>query len=150
MKGTRMDLSASPCAIARTLDVIGDWWSLLIIREAMAGVCRFGVFQKNLGLAKNILASRLRKLVDAGILDIAPGSDGSPYSGYRISGKGEQLYLVLAALWQWGERYAFAPQELTLQLVDRETRQPIAPLDLRSQDGRRLGPRDIVQITAPS
>lgn len=142
MKGKKTDLRKSACAIARSLNVIGDWWSLLIIRDALAGARRFGEFQKKLGLAKNILSARLRKLVEEGILETAPASDGSAYSEYRLTEKGEQLYLVLAALWQWGEKYSFTPGEQQLLMIDGKKLKGMAPLELRTTDGRRIGPRD--------
>jgi DNA-binding HxlR family transcriptional regulator len=142
MKGKKVDLGASACAIARSLNIVGDWWSLLIIRDALAGARRFGEFQKRLGLAKNILSARLRKLVEAGILEIVPASDGGAYSEYLLTEKGEQLYLVLVALWQWGEKYSFAPGEQQLLMVDRKKLRRLAPLQLRTLDGRRVGPRD--------
>ena len=143
MKGKKTEFAGNPCPIARTLGIIGDWWSLLIIRDALEGPQRFGELQRNLGMAKNILATRLRKLVDAEILATAPVAGGSPFSEYHLTEKGEQLYLVLAALWQWGERYVAVPAQRALQVVDRRDLQPVAPLELRSQDGRRLGPRDL-------
>lgn len=149
MKGKKTDLSNSPCPIARTLCIIGDWWSLLIIRDALAGTCRFGEFQRKLGLAKNILSARLRKLVDAGILATAPVSDESNFNEYRLTEKGTQLYLVLAALWQWGEKYASDPAQPSLQIVDRKNLKRLAPLELRSRDGRRIGPRDLTTRMIP-
>ncbi len=77
----RTSFERDDCPIARSLDALGDWWSMLIIREALFGVSRFGEFQKRLGLAKNILTVRLRALVDQGILETAPASDGSAYPG---------------------------------------------------------------------
>ncbi len=150
MKGKKTDLGTSACAIARSLNVIGDWWSLLIVRDALAGTRRFGEFQKKLGLAKNILASRLRKLVDAGILATAPASDGRAHCEYVLTPKGEQLYLVLAALWQWGEKYSFAPGEQELLMVDSEKMRSLAPLELRTRDGRRIGPQDYTSKTKSS
>jgi DNA-binding HxlR family transcriptional regulator len=123
--------------------VIGDWWSLLIVRDAFLGKRRFSEFHKSLGLAKNILCVRLQKLVAHGILTTAPASDGSAYQEYRLTNKGRSLYLVLIALRQWGERHLFEKGELDLLLVDREKGQPVKPLELRSQDGRLLGPGDL-------
>jgi len=123
--------------------VIGDWWSLLIVRDAFLGKRRFSEFQKSLGLAKNILCARLRKLVSHGVLDACPASDGSAYQEYRLTEKGRSLYLVLVALRQWGECNLFKKGELDLLLVDRESGQPVKPLELRSQDGRLLGPADL-------
>jgi len=146
MKGKRTDLQTDACAIARSLDVIGDWWSLLIVRDAFRERRRFGEFQKSLGLAKNILTTRLRKLVAEGIMGMVPASDGSAYSEYVLTEKGESLYLVIVALWQWGETYAFAPGELNTALVAGEKRKRLAPLELRTRDGRIVGPRDFMWI----
>ena len=130
--------------MARPLDAIGDWWSLLIIRDVFDGLHRFGEFQKNLGLAKNILSARLRNLVDHGILDTAPASDGSPYQEYVLTEKGRGLFPVLVALRQWGEDFFFARDEPHVLLVDRKRNLPVRKLELRAQDGRLLGPTDTV------
>lgn len=132
------------CGVARPLDAIGDWWSLLIIRDAFDGLTRFGEFQKNLGLAKNILSARLRNLVAHGIMDTIPASDGSPYQDYVLTAKGRGLFPLLVALRQWGEDFFFEPGEEHVRLVDRESGQPVRKLELRSQDGRRLAPEDTV------
>ncbi len=94
VRGQRTSLGSDACAIARALDAIGDWWSLLIIRDAMSSKRRFGEFQKSLGLAKNILTVRLRKLVDVGILVIEPASYGSAYKEYVLTEKSERLSIV--------------------------------------------------------
>jgi DNA-binding HxlR family transcriptional regulator len=138
------------CPVARPLDAIGDWWSLLIIRDAFDGLCRFGEFQKNLGLAKNILSARLRNLVDHGILDTVPASDGSAYQEYVLTEKGRGLFPVLVALRQWGEEYFFEPRETHVHLVDRKRGKPVRKLELRSQDGRLLRPADTIVKAAPA
>jgi DNA-binding HxlR family transcriptional regulator len=130
--------------------VIGDWWSLLIVRDAFLGKRRFSEFHKSLGLAKNILCARLQKLEAHGVLTTGPASDGSAYQEYRLTEKGRSLYLVLVALRQWGERNLFGPGELDLLLVDREKGQPVGPLELRSQDGRLLGPADLRTVSTGS
>jgi DNA-binding HxlR family transcriptional regulator len=130
------------CPVARPLDAIGDWWSLLIIRDAFDGLRRFGEFQKNLGLAKNILSARLRNLVEHGILDTVPASDGSVYQEYVLTEKGRGLFPLLVALRQWGEDYFFEPDETHVLLVDRKRGLPVRRLELRAQDGRLLGPAD--------
>src|SRR5271168_616435 len=121
----RKSLDTSKCPIARTLDVIGDWWSLLIVRDAFLGKRRFSEFQKSLGLAKNILCARLQKLMALGILKVGPASDGSAYREYALTQKGRGLYIVLVALRQWGESCLFKKGELDLLLVDRETGKPV-------------------------
>lgn len=144
----RTSLDRSQCPIARTLDVIGDWWSLLIVRDAFLGKRRFSEFQKSLGMAKNILCARLQKLVADGVLIMAPVSDGSVYQEYRLTEKGRDLYLVLVALRQWGERHLFEIGEASPPLVDRKTGQPVKPLELRSKDRRLLGPSDLRTLEA--
>jgi DNA-binding HxlR family transcriptional regulator len=134
----RKSLQGDICPIARTLDVIGDWWSLLIIRDALMGARRFSQFQKNLGVAKNILTTRLRTLVTQGILEMKPASDGGAYQDYVPTDKARALFPVLVALRQWGEEYAFAPGETFSALVDRKDGQPLSRLQIRAHDGRLL------------
>src|SRR6516165_6468289 len=90
----RKSLDTATCPIARTLDVIGDWWSLLIVRDIFLGKRRYGELQKSLGLAKNILCSRLKKLVLEEVLETEPASDGTTYQEYVLTEKGRDLYLV--------------------------------------------------------
>ena len=134
----RTSFEGDACPIARALDVIGDWWSLLIIRDAMLGRRRFGEFHKSLGLAKNILATRLRMLVDEGILATAPASDGSAYQEYVLTDKGRGLFPVIVALRQWSEAFDAHPEEIATFLVDRRKGLPVRTLELHAQDGRLL------------
>lgn len=138
---TRTRFDDSDCPVARSVDAIGDWWSLLIVRDAFDG-SRFGEFQRSLGVAKNILATRLRTLVDGGVLESVPASDGSAYREYVLTPKGEALFPVIVALRQWGEQNFFAPDEPHSQLVDRRQGQPLRPLEVLSADGQRLDPDD--------
>ena len=134
----RTSFENADCPVARSLDVLGDWWSLLIIRDAFLGVRRFSEFQKKLGLAKNILTVRLRALVDHGILTTAPASDGSAYQEYLLTPKGRGVFPVLVALRQWSEEFSGAPGEFATLLVDRGKGRPVRKLELRAQDGRLL------------
>jgi DNA-binding HxlR family transcriptional regulator len=134
----RTSLEKAECPIARSLDVLGDWWSLLIIRDALLGIRRFGEFQKNIGLAKNILTVRLRALVDQGILTTAPASDGSAYQEYLLTPKGRGVFPILVALRQWSEEFSGEPQGFPALLVDRDNGRPVRKLELRSEDGRLL------------
>jgi DNA-binding HxlR family transcriptional regulator len=138
----RTSLAGATCPVARSLDVIGDWWSLLIIRDASVGKRRFGEFQKSLGLAKNILAARLRTLVDEEILKMAPASDGSAYQEYVLTPKGHGIFPILVALRQWSEEFDERPEEIATTLVDREKGKPVRKLELYSQDGRLLTAAD--------
>jgi DNA-binding HxlR family transcriptional regulator len=134
----RTSFEGAECPIARSLDVIGDWWSLLIIRDALLGMRRFGEFQRNLGLAKNILTVRLRVLVDSGILKTVPASDGSAYREYALTPKGQGVFPILVALRQWSEQFDDTPQHIGTVLVDVKKGKPVRKLELRSQDGRVL------------
>lgn len=144
----RKSLQKAVCPIARSLDAIGDWWSLLIIRNAFAGQRRFSEFQKSLGMARNILTVRLRKLTACGILETAPASDGSAYREYALTEKGRGLFHVLEALRQWGAESLFNPGEPTKILVDRTQGRPVRKLELRAGDGRALNPGDTLLLLA--
>ncbi|MFE2060083.1 winged helix-turn-helix transcriptional regulator [Streptomyces sp. NPDC056465] len=137
---TRFD--DSDCPVARSVDAIGDWWSLLIVRDAFDGSRRFGEFQRSLGVAKNILTTRLRALVAGDVLESVPASDGSAYREYVLTPKGEALFPVIVALRQWGEQNFFAPGEPHSELVDRREGNPLRALEVLSGDGRQLGPGD--------
>jgi DNA-binding HxlR family transcriptional regulator len=145
----RTSFADDGCPIARALDVIGDWWSLLIIREALLGRRRFGEFQKKLGLAKNILTTRLRTLVDRGILEMAPASDGSAYQEYVPTAKGRGIFPILVALRQWTEEFDEHPEEIDTLMVDRDSGRPVKKLELHASDGRLLGLGEITLKARP-
>ena len=140
----RKSFQTAECPVAKALDVIGDWWSLLIIRDAYRGMRRFGEFQKSLGVSKNILTRRLRTLVAHGILDNAPAADGTAYLEYVLTPKGRDLFTIIVALRQWGTDHLFGPGQCSTELVDRKKGQPVGRLEVRAQDGRRLTPEDAV------
>lgn len=141
----RKSFEGAACPVARSLEEIGDWWSLLIVRDALFGKRRFGEFQKSLGLARNILAVRLRKLVAHGVLEVG-NAEGSAYPEYRLTEKGKGLYLVLVALRQWGEANFYKDEPIRVELLDREGNAPVRRLELRAADGRLLGPEDFYLI----
>lgn len=135
----RVSLWNSGCPVARSLDVIGDWWSLLIIRDAFHGVRRFSEFQTGLGIARGVLATRLRDLTERGILETAPASDGTAYREYVLTETGRGLFLVIVALRQWGEDHLYHPGEARSSLVDIETGAPVTRLQLHAENGRAVG-----------
>jgi len=139
----RTSLDGASCTVARSLDVIGDWWSLLIIRDALGGLRRFKEFERSLGLAKNILSARLKALVTHGILELAPASDGSAYSEYVPTEKGRRLFPVIIALGQWGSDHLFDPTEPRSRPVDARDGKPLGRMRVLAEDGRELGPDDI-------
>jgi DNA-binding HxlR family transcriptional regulator len=138
----RTSFEAADCPVARSLDVIGDWWSLLIVRDAFDGVRRFSSFQRGLRVSRGILAARLRELVVRGVLETTPASEGSAYQDYVLTEKGRDLFPVIVALRQWGEVHCFHPGEPHSRLVENETGKPVGRLELRSRSGRPLTSAD--------
>ncbi|HWM74251.1 MAG TPA: helix-turn-helix domain-containing protein [Nocardioides sp.] len=126
--------------MARTVDVIGDRWSLLIVRDVFDGIHRFSGLQRNLGLAKNILASRLRELVAHGILQTVPAADGTAYHEYELTEKGRDLFIVIVALRQWGEAHLFDDGEPHSVLLDVDHEKPLQRLQVTGANGEHLGP----------
>jgi DNA-binding HxlR family transcriptional regulator len=131
----------STCPVARTIDIVGDKWSLLIIRDAFDGVRRFSQLQRSLGIAKNILAARLRNLVEAGVLRTEPAPGGSAYQEYVLTEKGEDLFGLIVSLRQWGQDYAFDPGEQHSVLVDAATGEPVPRLSYTTPEGRQVRAR---------
>ncbi|HEV7306128.1 helix-turn-helix domain-containing protein [Ensifer sp.] len=139
----RTRLKGDYCPSARSLDAIGDWWSLLIVRDAFDGVCRFSDFQKSLGIAKNILTDRLKTLVERGIFETVPVGEGKVRVEYQLTAMGRDLFPVMVALRQFGERHLFTPDEQHSQLVEKQTGLPVR-LDIRTQDGRPIDAAETV------
>lgn len=122
------------CPVARTVDLVGDRWSLLIVRDAMDGPASFTEFRQQLGIARNILTDRLRRLVDLGILTTSPSGKRHVY---ELTDAGRDLFTTIVALRQWGERHAFADGEPHSTLVDRDGRR-LAELHPQSRTGARV------------
>lgn len=134
----RKSLRSDPCPVARALDVVGERWALLIVRDAFDGMRRFGEFQKSLGVARNILADRLQGLVEEGIFTIAPASDGTAYQEYVLTSKGLSLFPVVVGLRQWGEAQLFHAGEARSTLLDKESGAPVRTMQVVAGDGRVL------------
>lgn len=145
----RKTLKDDACPVARAVEVVGDLWSLLIVRDAFDGVRRFSAFQKNLGVARNILSDRLHKLVKHGILAVSPASDGTAYGEYVLTAKGQALFPLLVSLRQWSEQFLYREGEAHSTLVRKETGQPLAPLRPVDEAGRALAPADTVVRKLP-
>ena len=135
------------CSLAQALDVIGERWTLLILRDAFLGARKFQQFQANLGIARNILAARLRRLVDEGILEKRP-VEGEHHS-YVLTPKGLDLQPVLLAMTHWGDAYKPNPKGARLVFVERATGKPIARMSAMSRDGRPLKPLEVRAVPGP-
>jgi DNA-binding HxlR family transcriptional regulator len=94
------------CSVAQCLEVVGEWWSLLILRDAFLGIRRFDDFQARLGISRNVLNQRLSRLVEQGVLDKVPYQEHPPRGEYRLTDKGRDLWLVVTAMRQWGDKWA--------------------------------------------
>jgi DNA-binding HxlR family transcriptional regulator len=129
------------CSLAQSLEIIGDRWSLLIIRDTAFGIRRFDDIQKSLGIARNILTQRLNKLANEGILTKARGKAGR--MEYQLTDKGWDLQPLLLSLFQWGEKYQPHPDGERMCFVDRISGIAIQPMAARAQDGRLLNSKDV-------
>lgn len=145
----RTSFSDMSCPIARSLDLIGEWWTLLIVREAFWGTRRFGEFQTHLGIAPNVLTQRLTRLVEGGILEVTSESQIGRALEYRLTTKGLELMPILVALAQWGNRHEPGPEGATTRIVERQTGLDIAPLTVMSASGQPLKPRDVAVVAGP-
>jgi DNA-binding HxlR family transcriptional regulator len=123
----RKSFEALQCPIARSLERVGEWWSILILRDAFLGATRFDQFQKNLDIAPNILTRRLNALVEAGMLEKRRYSDHPPRDEYVLTERGRDFRPVLWSLLAWGNRH-FAPEGASIEIVDAKTGQPAEPL----------------------
>jgi DNA-binding HxlR family transcriptional regulator len=137
------------CGIAQTLEVLGDWWTLLIVRDAFFGVRRFSDFQANLGIARNILAARLRQLVGHGILArVEAGIVGTRHE-YRLTDKGEALLPVLMALRDWSDRWVFGPGREPVLTLARASGRRVPRVAVLDADGQPLARRDLRTVPGP-
>jgi len=134
---TSTDFAEMPCPIARSLDRVGEWWSILILRDALAGMTRFDQFQRNLGIAPNILTRRLAGLVEAGLLEKRRYSERPPRHEYVLTPRGRDFREVLQALFAWGNRH-FAPEGASLLMANRATGELADPVLVDRNSGRRM------------
>ncbi|MRD48285.1 transcriptional regulator [Caenimonas koreensis DSM 17982] len=154
-KKTAPGFSDFSCSIARALDVVGEWWTLLIVRDLFAGMSRYDDIREDLGIASNMLAARLKRLLDAGIVerDVAP--DDARSWEYRLTPKGRDLYPVILSLMAWGDKWATEPGQQPVMVVHKSCgevtaavpscsvcREPLALADLTflPGPGARSGP----------
>lgn len=138
------------CSVAQSLDLVGDWWTLLIVREALFGARRFGDFQRNLGIAKNILSLRLANLVAAEIFLRVPLGDSEARAEYQLTERGRDLANVLNALREWGDRWIYGEGNEPLVMTDRRSGKPLKGLALLDHDGRPVAARDVQAKPGPN
>lgn len=130
------------CSVAQCLEVVGEWWSLLIVRDAFLGVRRFDDFQARLGIARNVLNDRLHTLVDAGVFERVAYQDRPPRFEYRLTDRGRDLWPVITSMRQWGDKWA-APDGPPLVLRHENCGQVSEAVTVCSECGEPLDPRSV-------
>lgn len=136
------------CSLAQTLSIIGERWTLLILRDAFFGAKRFSQFESSLGIAKNILSARLNMLVEEGILERRVSPEGA-HTEYILTEQGLDLQPVLLSMTHWGDKYRPNAKGDRLIFIERDSGEPIRRMGATSNDGRVLRPRDIRAVAGP-
>jgi DNA-binding HxlR family transcriptional regulator len=147
MRRTRFD--DWPCPIARTTDLVGDWWTPLVMREVFLGRRRFEDFQRSLKVPRAVLAQRLDRLVEEGLLKKVPYQEHPPRYEYRLTDKGKAFWDVLAAMWRWGSDWLWGENGPPVILVDNETGVEVRPLVVDENTGTRLTGRRLRMSRKP-
>jgi DNA-binding HxlR family transcriptional regulator len=137
------------CPIARSLERVGEWWSILILRDAFQGLTRFDEFQKSLDIAPNMLTRRLKALVEAGLLERRRYSERPPRDEYLLTERGRDFRPVLWSLLAWGNKH-FAPEGASVLLVDSKTGAPADPILVDRVSGRALTSPEFRSIAGPA
>ncbi|HEV2789799.1 MAG TPA: helix-turn-helix domain-containing protein [Solirubrobacterales bacterium] len=145
----RRDYPALDCSVAKALEVIGERWSLLIVRGVMHGNRRFGEMQESLGIARNVLSARLQRLVDEDILERRAYQESPPRYEYFLTEKGLDLWPALIALLHWGERYSPAPDGPRRLIVHKECGGEVSERGTCESCGKILHARDAKQVAGP-
>jgi DNA-binding HxlR family transcriptional regulator len=144
----RTSFETMNCSVAQCLEVVGEWWSMLIVRDAFLGTRRFDDFQSRLGISRNILNVRLTSLVDAGVLDKVPYQDRPPRHEYQLTDKGRDLWPILTTMREWGDRWA-APQGPPLEIVHQACGQVAHLRHICDVCGEPIGSRSVQTRPGP-
>lgn len=137
------------CAVARSLEIVGEWWTLLILRDAFLGVRRFDEFQSRLGIARNVLTTRLDGLVEAGVMERRVYDEARQRSDYVLTAKGRALWPVLTALRQWGDEWVLGEGNEPLLLVHTTCGAPTIAEPTCSECGEVLRLEDVRAVPGP-
>lgn len=141
------ELDQQPCSLARTLAVVGDRWTLMVLRDCFLGIRRFDQFEKRLGITRHVLADRLKKLVEHGVLVKVPYQQRPLREEYRLTDRGRELHAALLALVSWGDRYMADERGAPVQHVHKGCGQVMRPVTTCSECGEVVTARDVaVQV----
>jgi DNA-binding HxlR family transcriptional regulator len=143
------DYPGQICSIAKSLEVIGERWSLLIVRDVMNGNRRFGELQQSLGVARNVLSSRLQRLVDEGILERRAYQQSPPRYEYFLTEKGLDLWPALIALLHWGDKYSAGPEGPPMLVIHKDCGGEISERGICEKCGELLNAHDARAVPGP-
>ena len=141
----KKSFSDMACSVAQAMDVIGEWWSMLIMRDFFlgGGRRRFEQLRDSLGISRNILTERLRTLTEAGVLERVPLQEGGRRCAYELTDKGRDLLPVMVAIMQWWDKWEQPPERRFMKIRDRAHGEEIAPMTVLSQQGEPLDYQDM-------
>jgi len=142
----RIDFARMRCPVARAMAILGERWTILLLREAFAGTTRFDAFERNLGIAPNILSARLGALVRHGLMERVP--DGGRHA-YRLTERGRDAFPLYLAIRDWGARHLSGPEGPPTVMVDRATGAPVLAAEPRRADGSPLSPEHVRILPGP-
>jgi DNA-binding HxlR family transcriptional regulator len=141
MQRTQFDEMA--CSVARTLNIIGEWWTLLVLRDIFYGVRRFDILRRHLGISRKVLTGRLKTLVEHQILERILYQEHPPRYEYRLTERGRELFPLLVMLMAWGDKWELAGGAPPVRLEDRVTGEEIQPVLVSAHDGRPIRYRNV-------
>ncbi|MEE4190932.1 MAG: helix-turn-helix domain-containing protein [Halieaceae bacterium] len=142
----KKSFSDMACSVAQAMDVIGEWWSMLIVRDFFVGGGRrrFEQLRDSLGISRNILTERLRTLTEAGVIEKVPLQEGGRRYAYQLTDKGLDLLPVMISIMQWWDRWEQEPEKRFMKVRVRETGEEIAPVSVQNERGDVLGYQDLI------
>jgi DNA-binding HxlR family transcriptional regulator len=145
----RHDYPGQACSLAKSLEVIGERWSLLIVRDVMNGNRRFSSIQASLGVARNVLSSRLQRLIDEDILERRAYQESPPRHEYFLTEKGLDLWPTLMALMHWGDRHSAGPEGPPVLVIHKDCGGPVSERGVCESCGKTLNARDARSLPGP-
>ena len=145
----RSEFPSQICSVARSLEIVGEWWTLLVVREAFFGTRRFSDFEANLSIAKNVLSDRLAKLVEAGVMERKPVVGRGNPQDYTLTPMGRDLFPAIIALMQWGDRWIYGAERSPVRVLDHESGAEIARMKVTTPEGKPLQPKDVIVVPGP-
>ena len=137
------------CSVAGALEIVGEWWTFLVLRDAFLGVRRFEDFQRRLGIARNVLTARLQTLVSHGILERRRYQERPERFEYRLTDKGLELHPILVSLMQWGDKWAGVGEAPPMELIHKGCGERSKPRIVCDQCGEPVHARDVQPVTGP-